>query len=199
MITVACVLRSGGHYTPEWVAKLRDGVAAHMGPHRFVCLSDVPVPCERWHLIHDWPGWWSKLELFRFGAGQMLYLDLDCVVTGPLDDLVSDGPLTMCDDFLRPGLHNSSVMSWAGDYSRIYDAMRADPEGVMGDYTRRKDRRIGDQAFIEDQVKPMTFPAGRIVSYRVSARHAVPEGASVVSFHGSPKPDTAGGWVADSW
>jgi len=195
MTTVACVLRSGGRYTPEWVAKLCDAVAANMGAHRFVCLSDVDVPCERIPLLHDWPGWWSKCELFRL-TGPALYLDLDCIVTGPLDDLVSNGPLTMCDDFLRPGLHNSSVMSWHGDYSGIYEAMRRDPEGVMAAYTRRKDRRIGDQAFVEDQVRPETFPAGRIVSYRVSAQHAVPESASVVAFHGEPKPDSAGGWVA---
>lgn len=197
MTTVACVLRSGGRYCPEWVAKLRDGVAAHMGAHRFVCLSDVGVPCERIPLLHGWPGWWSKCELLRPGIfeGPVLYLDLDCIVTGPLDDLVSDGPLTMCDDFLRPGLHNSSVMSWHGDYSHIYEAMRRDPECVMAAYTRRKDKRIGDQAFIEDQVTPETVPAGRIVSYRVSARHEVPEGASVVAFHGNPKPDSAGGWV----
>lgn len=201
MTTVACVLRSGGRYSPEWVAKLQRGVARHLSlPHRFVCLSDVDVPCERIPLLHGWPGWWSKIELFRPGllTGPALYLDLDCIITGPLDGLFRTS-LTMCDDFLRPGLHNSSVMSWHGDYSHIYEAMQRDPEGVMAAYTRRKDGRIGDQAMIEDQVTPETFPAGRIVSYRVSARHTVPEGASVVTFHGAVKQDTAGGWVSKFW
>lgn len=192
---VACVLRSGGYYTPEWVERLQEGVANNMSrDYVFVCLSDIEVPCQRFPLLHNWPGWWSKLELFHLTA-PVLYLDLDCVVTGPLDDLVSSGPLTMCDDFLRPGWHNSSVMSWAGDYRYIYGAMRSDPEKIQRDYARRKDRRIGDQAFIEDQCSPITFPTGKVVSYRVSAKNGPPQGASVVAFHGQPKQDTAGGWV----
>jgi len=58
MFTVICVLRSGGQYDAEWVRKLRDGVKRNLArPHRFVCLSDVDVPCERIPLQHDWPGW----------------------------------------------------------------------------------------------------------------------------------------------
>lgn len=92
-LTIACVLRSGGVYDAEWVAKLQRGVARHMTlPHRFVCLSDVDVPCERIPLVTDWPGWWSKIELFRKGLfdGPVLYTDLDSVITGPLDGMFAD-------------------------------------------------------------------------------------------------------------
>ena len=87
---VACVLRSGGIYSPEWVRKLRDGVARQFTvPHRFVCLSDVDVSaiCERIPLVEDWPGWWSKIELFRSGLfdDTVLYFDLDTVPVGSLD------------------------------------------------------------------------------------------------------------------
>ncbi len=40
---------------------VQDNLKLH---HRFVCLSDVDVPCERIFLKHGWPGWWSKVELF---------------------------------------------------------------------------------------------------------------------------------------
>lgn len=208
MITVACVLKSGGTYTAEWVEKLQRGVAAHMGDHRFVCLSDMDVPCERIKLECNWPGWWSKLELFRPGlfSGSVLYLDLDCIVTGSLDNLVRKTPgFTMCDDFLRPGVHNSSVMSWRGDFSEIPRLLSESPRAYQGQYRRTKDGRIGDQAWIEDVLKAtgqpvQTFPAGQVVSYRVSAKHGVPDGASVVAFHGAPKPSqVTSGWVLDAW
>ena len=206
MITVACVLRSGGVYDPEWVERLQRGVAAHMTrPYRFLCLSDVPVPCDRTELQNHWPGWWSKLELFTL-PGPVLYLDLDCIVTGPLDDLVQDTPsFTMCDDFLRPGVHNSSAMSWRGDFSEIERLFAESPRARMDQYRRTSDGRIGDQAWIEDVLATTgqtirTFPTGRVVSYRVSAKDQVPDGASVVSFHGRPKPhEVKNGWVASAW
>ena len=68
MITILCVLKSGGVYDIEWVRKLRDGVSRNLSQeHRFVCLSDVPVPCRRIPIEHHWPGWWSKIEMFKPG------------------------------------------------------------------------------------------------------------------------------------
>lgn len=202
MITVACVLRSGAVYDATWVARLRDGVARHLSaPHRFVAISDVPVPCERIALTEDWPGWWSKIALFRPGllTGPTLYLDLDSIVTGDLAPLIRAN-FTMVADFLRPSLRNSSVMVWDGDMSSIYDAFAADPMGAMRAYRGREDGRIGDQAFIEDHAEAGTFPPGLVVSYRCHARYAVPGGASVVAFHGRPKPNEINeGWVKTAW
>ena len=85
-LTIACVLRSGGDFDAEYVERLRDGVAANLSlPHRFVCLSDIEVPCERVALRHGWPGWWSKLELFEQLKGRVLYFDLDTVIAGSLN------------------------------------------------------------------------------------------------------------------
>jgi len=60
-------------------------------PHRFVCLSNVEVPCERIPLIHDWPGWFSKIELHRPGLfeDRVLYLDLDELVIQDLEPLLA--------------------------------------------------------------------------------------------------------------
>jgi len=203
MITVACVLRSGGIYTPEWVKKLRDGVARHMTrPHRFVCLSDVDVPCERIPLKTDWPGWWSKIELFRprLFEGPVLYLDLDCIITGPLDGLPRRlQGFTMCKDFLGKGC-NSSVMSWWGDYQHLPEMMNEEP-GLRQRYKRTPDGRIGDQAFIEDHADEDldTFPEGQVVSFKKHCRNGCPQGAKIVAFHGRPKPADAGGWAAKEW
>src|SRR5262245_61940013 len=87
MLTIACVLKSGGIYDATWVARLRDGVARHLPlTHRFVCLSDVEVPCERIPLEHDWPGWWAKVELFKLKA-PVLFFDLDTAIVGDLENI----------------------------------------------------------------------------------------------------------------
>jgi len=45
MITVACVLKSGGRYSPDDVAKLSHNVAQKLSlPNNFVCISDISVP-----------------------------------------------------------------------------------------------------------------------------------------------------------
>lgn len=200
MLTVACVLRSGGVYTPEYVDALWDGVRSNLLlSHDFVCLSDVSVPCDRVPLRHEWSGWWSKIELFRpdLFRGPVLYLDLDVVVTGSLDCLVQrSGGLVMCRDFIFPKRHNSSVMAWSGNMSRVYETFCEDPDRVMGELRRWSAGRIGDQAFIEDCVPDAGFfQDGLVVSYKRDARAGVPSGARVVSFHGRPKPHEAGGWV----
>ena len=82
MTTIACVLRSGGDYGPEWVEKLACSAGNVMGYRlglRFVCLTDMEVPhVECIPLAYGWPGWFSKLELFRPG----LFAGETHVVTG---------------------------------------------------------------------------------------------------------------------
>lgn len=216
MITVACVLRSGGVYTAEWVRKLRDGVARHLAlPHRFVCLSDVEVPCERIPLVEGRPGWWSKISLFRPGlfGGLVIYFDLDTVVVGSLDAIAAyPHRFTMAHEFYRPEKLCSTAMAWNGDYSFIYEAFATDPAGIAHRYDRMlpSEGRIGDQAFIEDQfaafgVKADTFRdvcgARSVASYKVDkCQDAPPDGAAVVAFHGTPKPhEIKTGWVPKTW
>lgn len=223
-ITIACVLRSGGIYTAEWVAKLQRGVARHLSlPHRFVCLSDVDVPCERIPLQHDWelltkdkpkkhdwtvaPKWWAKCELFRkdlLGDGTVIYLDLDSIITGSLDALASASypRLTMAaDPWARPS-KCSAVMAWRGDYSIIFDTFAANPDGIAHRYDVDEPHRgrIGDQAFIEDTVRADTFPAGIIASYKVDNCQKAPPRAAVCMFHGKPKMhEITTGWVPQLW
>lgn len=215
MLTVCCVLRSGGRYNAEWVRKLHDGVARNLSlPHRFVCLSDVDVPCERLPLVEGWPGWWSKISLFRYGlfVGPVLYFDLDSVIVGSLDAIAShEHRFTMVHEYYRPHLFCSTAMAWHGDYSFVYDAFAADPNGLMDQYDHRlPGGRIGDQAFIEDQLQADgveidtfrdLFGERSIASYKVhSCEKAPPKDAAVVAFHGLPKPsDLTTGWVPQVW
>lgn len=196
MLTVACVLRSGGDFTPSHVDHLRDGVARNLSlPHRFCCLSDMEVDCERIPLRTDWPGWFSKLEMLKPGLfwGPVVSFDLDVVITGSLDDLVLGHRFTVCDDFYHPGQINSSMMAWNTDLSDIFMAFGADPERNMRTYRTRA--HWGDQGFIRDH-SPVTpdrwqwkYP-GRVVSFKadVLKDRRVLDGASVCIFHGRPRP-----------
>lgn len=192
MLTVACVLKSGGIYDATWVARLRDGVKRHLPlDHRFVCLSDVDVPCERIPLRHDWPGWWSKIELFAL-PGPALFFDLDTVVVGDLTDIAiaaEDYNLVMLRDFYAPDHFGSGVMAWAGAQPRyLYRAMASRPS-LMD----RQRARMGDQAFVEEafgphRIKPWQDIVGdQIVSYKVHCRNGIPPNARAVCLHGKPK------------
>ena len=219
MLTVACVLRSGGIYDAEWVRKLQDGVARNLTlSHRFICLSDVDVPCERIPLAEDWPGWWSKIELFRPGLfdGPVLYFDLDTVIVGSLDTIAAHPHrFTMAHEFYRPELLCSTAMAWSGDYSFLYEAFAADPVRLMKHYDhelpkRRSEWRIGDQAYCEDQliaagVKVNTFRdlfgERSVASYKVHCADGLRGDEAVVAFHGNPKMDDLQNveWIRESW
>lgn len=213
MITVACVLRSGGRYDAEWVRKLRDGVRRHLTlPYRFVCLSDVDVPCERIPLETAWRGWWSKIELFRPGLfdGIVLYFDLDTVVVGSLDAIASHPhTFTMAHEFYRPTLLCSTAMAWSGDYSFIHRAFAVNPDGLASRYDAMlSSGRIGDQAFIEDCLLGRDVDTFRdlfgeqsVASYKVHrCQDEPPPDAAVVAFHGSPKcHEIKSGWVPQAW
>lgn len=210
------MLRSGGVYTPEWVAKLQRGVARHLSlPHRFVCFSDVDVPCERIPLLHDWPGWWSKIELFTNPIdGVTLYFDLDTVIVGSLDAIASHPhTFTMAHEFYRPALLCSTAMAWSGDHSYIAAAFAKRPEFLINAYDNLlPSGRIGDQAFIEDALDAHDphgfrdtfrdlFGERSIASYKVhNCQDAPPADAAAVAFHGSPKPhQLSDGWVPALW
>jgi hypothetical protein len=168
MLNVACVLRQGGKvgYDAAWVEKLQNSVSRNLTiPHRFVCLSDVDVPCERIPLVQvsdtKSPGWWAKLQLFRPGLfdGPVLYFDLDTVITSNLDELVNT--VTSQRDFLMEhdthfNISSSAIMYWNGDYSFVYQEYIKDPEHYEDKYSlenQGSDRQVGDQAVIASLVK----------------------------------------------
>jgi hypothetical protein len=213
VLSVYCVLRQGGGYDPSWVAKLKRGVEKHLPiPHRFVCLSDVPVPCERIALKHDWPGWWSKVELFREGVVDppALFFDLDNVVIRdltPLTDLPYD--FAMLRNF-TDAQHASSCVMWFGAAApaHVYEKFAADPQGwIRWHKQMRKGGYLGDQAFIADAVGShlslIDIPRFTVASYRydLMKRGKIPAETVMIAFGGPIKPDTVPPqkWLEEAW
>lgn len=199
-LTVCCVLRSGGpEYRPEHVVALAHGVQKHLSiSYRFVCLTDIPdslpsVLIDTIRLQHNWPGWWSKIELFNRFKGQTFYLDLDTVVVDDIENLVLDHRFTVLENFWSPSRIGSGLMAWNMDLSEIYHRFRADPSGFMREY--RTLERWGDQGFIkyhtpvELDLWQTKFP-NKIVSYRkdVEPLGRVPDEAAIVCFGGKCRP-----------
>lgn len=194
---VATVLRSGGIYSPVWVQRLAAQVRRHHDVE-VVCLSDVDVPGVRTiPLLHGWPGWWSKVELFRPGLfdGPVVYFDLDTLILGTFDRLLDyRGSMAMLSDFYRPALAASGVMAWTPSvtteavYTRISShdmtALRADDRWYR--------LRMPNVDRIQD-VAP-----GLCVSWKVCGGE-IPPDARVLCFHGNPKQHNVGGWPQAMW
>lgn len=210
MLTVICVLKSGGIYDAEWVRRLRDATARQLRrPHRFVCLSDVDVPCERIPLKHDWPSWWSKIELFAPGiiTDRTLYLDLDTVLVGEIGISKVDCDFAMLRNFWRPDMVGSGVMWFSGDDTphHVYEKFTRQPDAYIAHHQRRADGPyVGDQAFIWDamghEVAHINNYLPGIKSYKMHCLRRLPPDASIVCFHGKPRPTEVGAdWMEQHW
>jgi hypothetical protein len=183
---VASVLRSGGDFEPKHVYALQKMCAQYLPPHKFVCLSDVDLNCETIPLLHDWVGWWAKMELFRLPSA--LYFDLDTVLTGDCTEIVEAAKqhdFVIMRDVYR-GKHNpkamqSSMMYWSKPVD-LYDKFAALQMYTAG----------GDQAYIEhfmrDKVTYWQDIADGIVSFKADVLPKGLDDANVVIFHGKPRP-----------
>lgn len=203
-----CCIRAGAAFAPAYVSILFDSVRRNLADGfegKFVCFTDQPdvldKGIERRALPADLPGWWSKLALFRPGlfpdGDRVLFLDLDTLITGRLDEIAAyDGPFAILRDFFRPDGLQSAVMAWrAGDCTEIWAGFEAagypmDDPG--GDQVWVERTQLQSAVRLQDQ-----FP-GAFVSYKQIT--GPPEKASVVCFHGRPRPhEVIDGWVPEVW
>jgi hypothetical protein len=191
---VATVLKSGGEYNESHVAKLKAMIDKYVPHDLFVCLTDMKPDCRIIDLQHGWPGWWSKMELFKL-CGPVLYFDLDTIILKNMADIlriVRGKKFVILRDFYRgfqnPKAMQSSVMYWEGDMSPIYTGFKwryADPLRVPEDIH-------GDQKYLEQVVNNaeywQDFTSG-IVSYKCDVLTRGASGKDVcIVFHGKPRP-----------
>lgn len=208
MKTVFCVYKSGGfkngkrpvEYNATQVQWLKRQCDKHLSGVEFVCLTDVgeiegvnTIP-----LLHDWPGWWSKIELFRFE--NVFYIDLDTVILNDIRymlDLDDFHALRNLSQHKRRGriVMGSGIMTWGRSYRHVYDNFDI---GRIGLYSRSQNK-WGDQGYIHEQVnyKPLqdAFP-DKIYSYKFDGIDQSNPPGDIICFHGNPKPwDSGQDWV----
>ncbi len=202
MLDVICVLKTGSFYNNDYVEKLRGGVARYLTlPYNFWCLTDdeevdeeIVIPLQ-----HSWPGWWSKLEVFRDFRGHTLFIDLDTIIVGSLDELVSHkGPFISIHGFYRSHMFNSGFMSWTEDFSHIYKSFSDNVEVMM---EGKNDQQVIGSMLESYVTFQETFP-GQVVSYKVHCRGLgkLPPNVRVVCFHGKPRPhEVNDSWMKEFW
>jgi len=211
MITVWTICW-GTKYPHEYVRSLKRQVARHLRePHEFVCVTAADIDrigtIDPWEA---WPGWWQKVQLFRPGrtAPRNLWLDLDVVITGPLDALCEPLPVGVN---LRAPLNwaqsghggvQSSMMFWEGDSAaEIYE--RFDPSRAHWPPRNEPGFLWGDQEWITElrdrevlNVQPTRPEHVRSYKYHCRHREQPPEDMRVCVFHGKPDPhEVPDGWV----
>ena len=232
MVNVVCI-KYGRYYGPFYVNRLYAGVKRNLArPFRFVCVTNdatgirPEVECvpfaENPHVPgRKWPNIFSKLTLFKDGfaglEGPTLCLDIDVLITGPLDKFFDYRPGDFC-----------IIRNWVEFYKRIFrraplvgnsscfrfDAGRSN--AVYEFFLREKDDPGKAHLFTKGSQKLQTramfhagtvswWPCGWVASFK---RQCIPpfplnkflvprqpKDASVIAFHGHPDiPEARSGY-----
>lgn len=199
----------GDKYTHDYVYRLRSMVARHLTlDHTFHCITEHAIPgIDCIPRRDDWSAWWAKIELFRPGmTGPFLYLDLDMLVIRSLDWIADYVGKSFCavenwgsrtrEGPLYVDEISSALMIWNGDGTtdRIYqnfseaDILRLHPHG--------------DQTYVSEQMRGSVtlIPQSLMCSFKRHCANGPPEGASIVAFHGRPRPhEVTDEWVRTAW
>lgn len=126
--------------------------------------------------------------------GDFLFMDLDTSIVGDISDLLNCARSTVLRDFYQPSLIGSGLMFWKEeDRAQVWDAFIADPERHIKECTTRA--KWGDQGFLQqfaDKLQLWQDNTSKVVSYKVHCQGGVPHGASIVCFHGKPRPWNVG-------
>lgn len=225
MQTVIC-MKWGTRYGPEFVNRMWAAIQrCTTRPTRLVCLTDDETGINP--AVHCYPipdidlppdlinTPWRKLVLWRDPladlSGDVLFLDLDLVITGSLDAMFDFEPGRYCviENWTQMGqnIGNTSAFRFpVGKHSSIFNEFQSNPKRVLDSY------RI-EQLYISREVEDMVFwpklwcasfkhtllPAWPLNFFKVAK---LPEETKVVAFTGKPDQDEAlrGEWpVKAGW
>ena len=148
----------GRDYTDQDVWNLYKSVSKWIDrPFEMYCLTNdmqADVPGKKIELIHNWPGWWSKVELFRpdLPCGRTLYLDLDTYIVSSLQSILdTEGDLVMfpspydkppkdTGEGMRIFTYQAGTMLFTpGSLSWVYNKFRAHAQKWMIEYRSEQD------------------------------------------------------------
>ena len=224
MNNVVCI-KYGRYYGPEYVNRLFASVARNLTrPFRFVCVTnDVSgirpeVECVPFMESPNvpgrkWPNIFSKLTLFKDGfadlKGATLFLDLDVLITGPLDRFFDYHPGEFCIirnwvEFYKrifrkaPLIGNSSCFRFeAGASNEVYEFfLREKDDPAKANLFTKGSQKLQTRAMFQAG-KVNWWPTDWVCSFKRQcvpafplnlflAPRQPPKTASIVAFHGHP-------------
>ena len=221
--TVICI-KWGTRYGADYVNRLANMIRRNAKrPTRLVCFTDDRTGVDPWVEIAPLPdinipervAWtpWRKLSLWQYPLhdleGDVMFFDLDVVITGSIDEFFDFEPGRFCvaENWTQPnsGVGNTSVYRFpAGRMKHIFDDFDRDPEAIL------KRFRI-EQQYISAVVDDMVYwPADWCLSFKHNlmprwplnffVAPKLPAGTKLVAFTGKPDPDEAaiGVWPVTS-
>ena len=225
MQTFIC-MKWGTRYPADYANRLWSAIQRNTRrPSRLVCYTDDPqdlaAGIEHFPLPpyeappHMQRDGWRKLSLWaptlQGASGDCLFLDLDLVITGPLDeffDYEPDKSYCVVENWSQKGrgIGNTSVFRFrVGANPYILDVFQKAPQA-------QKDTWRIEQTYISRTVREQVFfPADWCVSFKHSLlprfplnlvmAPRLPIGTRIVAFTGKPDPDEArdGVWPAKGW
>ena len=219
--TIVC-MKWGTLYPAFFVNRLYKAIRRNVsGDLRFVCFTDdgrgldqsietQPLPDIDLPERFMWSPW-RKLSLWQPGlgglGGEVLFLDIDLVVTGNLDTFWSFHPGEVCvaENWtqLGKGIGNTSIYRWRiGEHTDIYEQYQRDPSTIHARF------RI-EQHFVSAMIDNMVYwPRDWCASFKHSLlpkfpmnwlkTPSLPPETRIVAFTGLPNQDQArdGEWPA---
>ncbi len=222
MQTIVC-MKWGTRYPAAYVNRLWSAIERNtVRPTRLVCYTDDPTgiasdvatlpipPLALPAKVANFP--WRKMVLWAKEvpgiSGDVLFLDLDTVITGSLDEFFDYAPeSTFCviENWTQigSGIGNTSCFRFrVGAHAYLYERMRDNVAAVLAAF------RI-EQQYISRTITEQTFwPAPWCVSFKHTLMPnwplnfvksaPLPSDARIVCFPGKPDPDEArdGRWPA---
>jgi hypothetical protein len=225
MQTIIC-MKWGTRYGPEFVNRMWAAVQRNtVRPTRLVCLTDDTTGIDEAVSCHPIPDInlpsalintpWRKLTLWTSPladlSGDVLFLDLDLVITGSLDEMFDFEPGRYCviENWTQKAQGNGNTSAFrfpVGKYAHIFNSFQADPDRVLSAY------RI-EQLYISREIDDMVFwPELWCASFKHTlmprwplnffTAPKLPAETRIVAFTGKPDQDEAmqGEWpVKAAW
>lgn len=205
---IAFVLKKSEEYDIDYLEHIINSLKKYVNSNvEYVCLSDINVEkyCTWIKFENDWPGWWSKLELFShpyLRNKNVTYFDLDVIIKDDITPLINyDVEFAMLKGFSnykksnKVAKVNSSIMKWNTDLKYISDAF--DEKKHIKEY--RSWGKWGDQDFIHHNInKPIKmlqdiFP--KMVCSKKYNKNTLDQ-CKIICFHGKPRPrDVNWNWM----
>lgn len=209
-------MKWGKKYGADYVNRLYNMVARNTTlPFKFICYTDDSVgllpeiqarPLPEMDLPEGPERGWRKLSLFKKDidlSGRILFLDLDTVIVGNIDDYFTiDGDFILIRHW-KPsktqGIGETGVYRFeAGAHADLYENFMANIDEVKANFRH-------EQAYVCDalsrQNKLSFWPSEWMPSFKYDCMRwfilglflepKLPEKAKMIVFHGHPMPEDA--------
>jgi hypothetical protein len=197
MVNVVCVF-SGTKFSKDYVYNLKNAVERNTTvPHRFICLSDLNTELpgiDTMQLKPGYSGWWNKIQLFDGRLkGQVVYLDLDTLITGNIDWLLNHrgffagiedlGAINSHQPWLKGRLQSGILSFNADQFGWVWTDFILSISSVMK--THRGDGEYLNSLITKRELLQNIYPDA-IKSYKYQVYPDNIGNASIVCFHGRP-------------